>query len=235
MTALHVLVMAKSPQPGRVKTRLCPPCTPEEAAAVATAALADTLDAVAASGAARKVVALDGAPGPWLPPGFTVVPQRGNDFNERLTNAWADTAGPGIQIGTDTPQVTAAELDDLLARIDHGSPRRAVLGHALDGGWWAIGWRQADARAVFSGIPMSTAGTGRAQEARLLALGFDVVRAEPKRDIDTIDDLAAVAADFPLLRTAAAVDRCSSRDAGQRQSPRRRRIASAWASAGQFQ
>jgi glycosyltransferase A (GT-A) superfamily protein (DUF2064 family) len=202
VTSLHVLVMAKSPQPGRVKTRLCPPCTPEEAAAVATAALADTLDAVAACGAARKVIALDGEPGPWLPPGFKVVPQYGSDFNERLINAWADTGGPGIQLGIDTPQVTAGELDGLLGEIDHGSPRRAVLGHAFDGGWWAIGWRRADPRAVFAGIPMSMPITGRAQEDRLVALGFDLVRAELQRDIDTVADLAAVAAAHPHLRTA---------------------------------
>src|SRR5262249_3936520 len=54
----HVLVMAKAPVPGRVKTRLCPPCTPTEAAALAEAALADTLDAVAACHADRFVVAL---------------------------------------------------------------------------------------------------------------------------------------------------------------------------------
>jgi glycosyltransferase A (GT-A) superfamily protein (DUF2064 family) len=194
--------MAKSPRPGLVKTRLCPPCSPEEAAAVATAALSDTLEAVAGCGAARKVVALDGAPGPWLPPGFRVVPQRGDDFNQRLANAWADTGGPGIQIGMDTPQVTAAELDGLLAGIDAGPRQPAVLGHALDGGWWAIGWRHADPGAVFIGIPMSVAATGRAQENRLLALGFDLRRARPKRDIDTIDDLTAVAAEFPSLRTA---------------------------------
>jgi hypothetical protein len=194
--------MAKSPQPGRVKTRLCPPCTPEEAAAVATAALADTFDAVAACGAVRKVVALDGEPGPWLPPGFEVVPQYGRDFNQRLTNAWADTGGPGIQIGMDTPQVTAGELDGLLERIDGGSPRPAVLGQARDGGWWVIGWRRADPRAVFAGIPMSTPITGQAQEDRLLALGLDLIGAEPKRDIDTVADLAAVAAAHPHLRIA---------------------------------
>ncbi len=170
---------------------------------MATAALADTLDAVAACGAARKVVALDGAPGPWLPPGFTVVPQRGNDLNQRLANAWADTGGAGVQIGMDTPQVTAAELDGVLAEIDGHARRPAVLGHALDGGWWAIGWRHANPQSVFSGIPMSAAGTGRAQENRLLALGFDVALARPKRDIDTFDDLTAVATDFPALRTAA--------------------------------
>jgi len=169
---------------------------------VATAALADTLDAVAACGAARKVVALDGEPGPWLPSGFHVVAQRGSGFNERLTNAWSDTGGPGIQIGMDTPQVSATEFDGLLAEIDGGSPRRAVLGHALDGGWWVIGWRHAHPGAVFSRIPMSASSTGVAQENRLRALGFDIVRAQPQRDIDTVADLAAVAAVHPSLRTA---------------------------------
>jgi uncharacterized protein len=199
---LHVLVMAKSPQPGRVKTRLCPPCSPDEAALVATAALADTLDAVASCGAARRVVALDGAPGPWLPPGFTVVPQRGRDFNERLTNAWADTGGPGIQIGMDTPQVTPGELDGLLAVLDGSGDRPAVLGRALDGGWWVVGWRSADPRDVFAGVPMSAPTTGAAQERRLLSLGFELVHGEPKRDIDTVDDLTAVAVAHPRLRTA---------------------------------
>ena len=125
MKGPHVLVMAKSPRPGRVKTRLCPPCTAEEAAAVAAAALADTLAAVAACGAPRKVIALDGEPGPWLPPGFEVVGQRGTTFNQRLASAWADTGGHGIQIGMDTPQVTASELDGLLAQLDRGPARPA--------------------------------------------------------------------------------------------------------------
>ena len=199
----HVLVMAKEPLPGRVKTRLCPPYSPAEAAAVAEAALADTLDAVAACGAARKVLALDGAPGPWLPPGFDVIPQRGADFNQRLAHAWSDAGGAGIQIGMDTPQVTASALDRLLQALDaRPAPEPAVLGYARDGGWWVIGWRRADPRAVFTGIPMSTAGTGLAQENRLLGLGFRLHRADPLLDIDTIDDLQAVARQFPHLRTA---------------------------------
>ena len=211
MSGPHVIVMAKSPRPGRVKTRLCPPCTAAEAAMVAAAALADALAAVAACGAARKVLALDGEPGPWLPPGFEVLPQRGVSFNERLANAWGDVGGPGLQIGMDTPQVRASELDGLLARLDAplagparraGPPGPAVLGHALDGGWWVIGWRGADPRAVFAGVPMSAPVTGLAQETRLLALGFDVFRAPPQQDVDTFDDLVTVAADHPHLRTA---------------------------------
>ena len=182
---MHVLVMAKSPVPGRVKTRLCPPCTPQEAAALAEAALADTLDAVAASGAGRRIVALDGAPGPWLPPGFHVVPQV--------------AGGPGLQIGMDTPQVTAELLDDSLAALD-SSP--ALLGHAVDGGWWAIGLRAADSR-VFLDVPMSTSRTGALQEARLRALGLDVAPLPALVDMDTVHDLPHVTAGGSAIRTAA--------------------------------
>ncbi len=65
--SVTLLVIAKEPRPGRVKTRLTPPFTPGEAAALAEAALVDTLRAVAATPARRRVLVLDGEPGPWLP------------------------------------------------------------------------------------------------------------------------------------------------------------------------
>jgi uncharacterized protein len=195
-----VLVMAKAPVPGRVKTRLCPPCTLEEAAAVATAALRDTLDAVAACGSSRRVLALEGEPGDWLPPGFEVLPQRGEGLAARLARAWADVGEPGVQIGMDTPQVGAAELGRLLGAV---APGRAVLGPAVDGGWWVIGFADVDPWAVFSGIPMSTPATGALQQRRLRALGLRVQRATTHRDIDTVADLAAVSAAAPSTRTAA--------------------------------
>ncbi len=195
----HVLVMAKSPVAGRVKTRLCPPCTPVEAAALAEAALADTLDAVAASSADRRIVALDGAPGPWLPPGFQIVPQVDGPFDRRLAAAWAAAGGPGVQIGMDTPQVTARLLDEALWALDSTS---AALGLAVDGGWWAIGLRRPDAR-VFHGIPMSTSGTGDAQLGRMIDLGLDVTALPALVDLDTIADLPTVTADGSAIRTAA--------------------------------
>lgn len=198
MRSTHVLVMAKSPVPGRVKTRLCPPCTPEEAASLAEAALADTLEAVAACGADRRIVALDGAPGPWLPSGFEIVPQAEGSFDVRLAAAWSVAGGPGIQIGMDTPQVTAGLLDDALSALDTTS---AALGPASDGGWWAIGLREAN-REVFLGIPMSTARTGAAQLARLVHLGLDVTELPTLVDLDTIDDLPAVTASGSAIRTA---------------------------------
>ncbi len=198
-TTTHVLVMAKSPVPGRVKTRLCPPCTPQEAAALAEAALADTLDAVAACGAGRRILALEGAPGPWLPSGFDVVPQAAGGLDRRLAAAWAFAGGPGIQIGMDTPQVTAELLDDSLAALDSWP---AALGHAVDGGWWAIGLRAADPR-VFLDVRMSTSRTGAFQEARLRALGLQVAPLTALVDLDTVDDLPHVTKGGSAIRTAA--------------------------------
>ncbi len=195
----HVLVMAKSPVPGLVKTRLCPPCTPAEATALAEAALADTLDAVAACGAGRRLLALDGAPGPWLPAGFEGVPPGDGPVARGRTAAWAAAGGPGVQIGMDTPQVTADMLDDALATLD---TTPAALGLAVDGGWWALGLRRADPR-MFAGIPMSTGETGTAQLGRLERLGLAVTALPTLVDLDTFSDLAAVTESGSAIRTAA--------------------------------
>jgi rSAM/selenodomain-associated transferase 1 len=199
MSGSHVLVMAKAPVPGRVKTRLCPPCSPVEAAALAEAALADTLEAVAASAADRRVIALDGEPGPWLPEGFDVVPQCAGGFDARLTAAWAWAGGAGVQIGMDTPQATPALLDEALSTLDAST---AALGPAADGGWWVIALRAPDPR-VFEGIPMSTRRTGSEQLKRLRALGHEVRMLPTLVDLDVADDLAAVTAGGEARRTEA--------------------------------
>lgn len=196
--ATVALVLAKAPVPGRVKTRLCPPLSPAEAASVAEAALADTLDAVARCGADRLVVALDGEPGPWLPPGFEVVAQRGDGLDERLAAAWEDVGGPGVQVGMDTPQVLPGHLDHALALLDRHD---AALGLARDGGWWAVALRRGHP-ACFLGVPMSTGSTGQAQLRRLRALGLAVATLPVLRDVDTVEDLRAVAAAHPDLRTS---------------------------------
>jgi glycosyltransferase A (GT-A) superfamily protein (DUF2064 family) len=197
--------MAKEPVPGRVKTRLCPPCTAVQAAELAEAALADTLEAVARCGATRRLLALDGLPGPWLPAGFEVFPQHGAGLARRLVAAWDRAGGPGIQIGMDTPQVTAVLLDDCLHRLVE-QDRTAALGLALDGGWWALGLRRPDP-AVFLGVPMSTPWTGPAQERRLRELGHDPVRLPRLRDVDCVDDAVAVADEAPMTRFASACRR----------------------------
>jgi len=200
-----VIVLAKAPAPGRSKTRCSPPCTLEQAAELAGSALYDTLATVAATPARRRVVVLDGTPGPWLPSGFEVVAQRGDGLDERLAAAFADVGGPAVLIGMDTPQVSTpllvAAQDALTGRdVD------AVLGPAQDGGYWLVGLRRPDS-AVFGGIPMSTAGTGRAQLARLLERGYRVELFPTLRDVDTFADALDVAAMLPGSSFARTVTR----------------------------
>ena len=199
MTAL--LVIAKAPVAGRVKTRLCPPCSPSQAADLAAAALVDTLVAASSSRATRRVLILDGDPGDWVPPGFDVLPQRGAGLAERLAAAFADAGGPSLLIGMDTPQVTPALLDTGLAALDRSD---AVLGLAPDGGYWAIGLGRPNA-AVFRDVPMSAPDTGAVQRARLSALRLHTVELPVLRDVDTIADAHAVAAAAPTSRFARAL------------------------------
>ena len=206
--AASLLVIAKEPVPGRVKTRLTPPCTPAQAAALAAAAIADTLSAaLAATLPARRVLVLDGRPGAWIPDGFEVIPQRGDGLAERLAAAFEDVGGPAFLVGMDTPQVTPELLDGGLAAVGE---RDAAFGPAFDGGYWGIGLRRSDP-AVFEDVPMSEDHTGAVQRARLAALGLGVAALPPLRDVDTIEDARAVAAEAPggrfadVLRTAEAV------------------------------
>ncbi|MGI8663651.1 MAG: TIGR04282 family arsenosugar biosynthesis glycosyltransferase [Acidimicrobiales bacterium] len=197
------IVMAKAPVAGRVKTRLCPPCTPAEAATIAEAALCDTLSAVAASGADHRLLVLDGEPGPWLPPGFDVVAQHGGGLAERLDAAWCEVDGPAVQIGMDTPQVTSALIDAALASVNSDA-FDAALGLAQDGGWWVIGFATSP-RGAFVGVPMSQPDTGARQLARLRALRLQVAMLPSLRDLDNYDDALAIAELLPGSRTARAM------------------------------
>jgi hypothetical protein len=110
MTAT-LLVIAKAPVPGRVKSRLVPPYTHAQAAALAEAALIDTLHGVLAAPARRRVLVLDGSPGPWLPAGFDVMEQAGGGLDERLAAAFDAVAGPALIVGMDrTPERSRAAV-----------------------------------------------------------------------------------------------------------------------------
>lgn len=200
MTTLAVL--AKAPVPGRSKTRLCPPCTPAEAACVADAALRDTLDVARRTAATRVVLVLDGGPLADLDPTIEIIAQRGAGLADRLAAAFADIGGPILLIGMDTPQVTAEVLDGALGAVDGGTP---VLGPAPDGGWWALGLPACPADA-FVGVPMSTATTGQSQRDRLRACGIVPVPLRELRDVDHWSDALLVAAEAPAGRFRRAVD-----------------------------
>jgi uncharacterized protein len=188
-----MMVIAKTPEAGRVKTRLCPPLSLEQACDVAWACLLDTLDTAASVPAARHVLVLDGEPGPWIPDIFEVIPQCGNGLAERLAAAFSDVADAGIVVAMDTPQVTIQHLSAGLRALADGTD--AVLGLADDGGYWVIGLRRGvDVTAVFEHVPMSTSQTGAAQRRQLDLLGLRTTMLPSHRDIDTIEDLYVVVA-----------------------------------------
>jgi glycosyltransferase A (GT-A) superfamily protein (DUF2064 family) len=194
-----LLVVAKAPVPGRAKTRLAATVGEQVAAEIAAAALLDTLDAVAAAAVAARVVAFTGELGAAADGAeirrrlmsFTVIPQRGNDFANRLANAHADAADgyPVLQIGMDTPQVTAELLVDCGQRLRKAP---AVLGFARDGGWWALGVRSPESAECLRDVPMSQPDTGMRTLKALNSNGIEVSLLEELTDFDVVDDVAAV-------------------------------------------
>jgi uncharacterized protein len=202
-----LVVLAKEPVPGRVKTRLCPPCTPTEAAAIAKASLTDTLATVAAVPARRRLLALDGAAGHWVPDGFEVVPQADGGLADRLADVFERAGGPAFVIGMDTPQLTPALLARGAAQLRAAD---AALGLASDGGYWGIGLGEPDP-AAFVGVPMGTPRTGAAQRERLRALGLHVRDLPTLRDVDTYEDALAV---VPLVARQSAFARTMIRPTG---------------------
>lgn len=199
-----LLVLAKAPIPGRVKTRLCPPCSPAQAATLAEAAIVDTLAAAIATPGVRPVLVLDGVPGEWAPSGLEIVPQVDGDLGARLAGAFAAVDGPAVLVGMDTPQVTP---DALRAAVDAllRPGTDAVLGHTVDGGWWIIGFRSPQPSA-FVGVPMSTAETGALQERKLGDLGLSVTTLTVETDIDTFADARTVARRSPSTAFGRAFD-----------------------------
>ena len=209
LLAAQVVVIAKEPVPGRVKTRLTPPFTPVAAAELAAASLSDTLAAVAETTVARRVLALEGRPGRWLPSGFDLIGQRGAGLDERIAWALSDARVtlplPVVLIGMDTPQVTpgllAAAAEPLVSRTAD-----ATFGMAEDGGFWLLGLREVDPGLIL-GVPMSRPDTGPRQLARLHRAGLRVEMLPELTDIDTVREAERVAAVTPGSRFAACLTR----------------------------
>ncbi|HEY1840229.1 MAG TPA: DUF2064 domain-containing protein [Mycobacterium sp.] len=197
-----LLVVAKAPEPGKAKTRLAASVGDRVAAEIAAAALLDTLDAVAATPVAARVVALTGdlnaAAGAddilRRLESFTVIAQRGNDFADRLVNAHGDAGAvceghPVLQIGMDTPQVTDQLLASCARRLLEA---QAVLGPACDGGWWILGLNKPATAQYLRSVPMSRPDTGELTAKALRNRGVDVTTVETLADVDVVDDVAAV-------------------------------------------
>lgn len=198
MTTL--IVIAKECLPGKVKTRLHPPLSLEQAAELAAASLDDTLTAVAVLPATRRVLAFDGTVAPAAASGYDVVPQVAGGLDERLGAIFDGCNEPAVLIGMDTPQVSADVLAPLFAAWPDDVD--AWFGPAADGGFWALGLRHPDGDLI-RGVPMSRSDTGALQLARLRAAGLRVSLLPTLTDVDHIEDAHRVAAIAPNGRFAA--------------------------------
>jgi uncharacterized protein len=176
-----LIVLAKEPVAGRVKTRLVPPFTHAQAAALAAAALRDTLRTAARVDAKQRVLVFAGDARGWAPDGWRAVPQVDGELDVRLATAFTRAgSGPTVLIGMDTPQFRP----DQLPPFDDGY--QACLGLAADGGFWAIGFADPSmAATTVPGVRMSTSRTGADQLARMRSRGLTVQLLDALVDVDT--------------------------------------------------
>ena len=208
MTCPTVLVVAKAPVPGFAKTRIAAHIGDDAAAELAAAALLDTLQASVGSGM-RVVVALTGDLDRAVRSdelrgaldGLVVVPQRGETFGERLAQAHldADVEHGVVQVGMDSPQLTAGDLVGAADLLGHYP---SVLGPAEDGGWWLLAVRHGTDASSLVTVEMSTPSTGH-HTREVLPAPTALIRT--LRDVDTWDDAGVVADQIPHTRFAAAV------------------------------
>ena len=190
------MIMAKAPYPGQVKTRLCPPLTPWQAAALSRAFLCDKIAQVRTLTSARPAIAYTPASGEGffadLAPDFTLIAQQGTDLGERLIHSleyFLHLGCAGVMaIDSDTPTLPTHCLQqaiELLTRPDVD----VVIGPSDDGGYYLIGIR-AMHQELFVDMPWSTSAVLPETVRRAETLGLRVAWLPAWFDVDTPEDLA---------------------------------------------
>jgi hypothetical protein len=198
--------MAKAPRPGKVKTRLSPPLTPEQAAELNTCFLGDTtanIAGLAEEAACAGVISYTPVGDEYLfegllPQGYRLVPQRGEGFGERLLMTAQDLLACGFSsvclIDSDSPTVpkTAFALAvDALARPGD----RIVLGPSQDGGYYLIGMKRAHFEP-FENITWSTASVFEETVAAIRSIGVELVTLPLWYDVDDAATLEILRAEL---------------------------------------
>lgn len=202
---LTVAVIARECLPGRVKTRLCPPLTADQAADLAQISLSQTLETVRRFPVDQRLLVMDGTPREQDAAGFVVISQVDGGLDERLAAICDQSMGPLLILGMDTPQLNRNHLARLLHDWARPAPvHDAWLGRAADGGFWALAMREPRG-ALIRGVPMSTGTTGSAQLSRLTEAGLNVGILPQMSDVDSFTDAVSVAAQAPRTGFAASV------------------------------
>ena len=197
--------MARRPTPGATKTRLCPPLSPAEAAALYACFLDDTIERVrAATGQVAGLVpgiaytpAAAAAHFAALAPGFELVQQLGATLGERLDGVLSGSLARGYTqvaaVNSDSPSLPVAYLVQAFAALDDPAVD-VVLGPCDDGGYYLIGWQRPHP-ALVRDVAMSAADTLAQTLAVAARAGLRVALLPPWYDVDAPADLARLAGD----------------------------------------
>jgi uncharacterized protein len=199
-----VLVVAKAPVPGRAKTRLVPPLTAEQAAALQEALLLDTVEACRAEAPDTALLHADPSEAPALAqlvgPDVPLVLQEGRGLGDalRLGMARRLAEGPTALVSSDIPGFPPGSVTRAFTLLETEGCD-VVLGPALDGGYWLIAMRD-PSDAPFDAIPWSTPAACAVTVERCREAGLAVATIETWRDVDTPVDLAFLLRDVDDLR-----------------------------------
>ena len=193
---IHALVFSKAPDPGGVKTRLCPPLTPARAAALYRTLVSYTLDTVCISGLHGQLYSPQAHDWLQAQADSRCMPlrrQHGKDLGERMHNAITESLAAGARaatvIGCDCPDLSWQILTDT-ADILSQAQTDLVLGPTLDGGYYLIGMHHPHT-ALFTDMPWSTEDVLDITLERARDLGLRTHRLPPLADVDRPADLAA--------------------------------------------
>lgn len=202
MSAKEILIFARTPEPGQVKTRLAADLGDDGALRTYLKLLVHTRESVARSGFPARVHLAGDIPEHdlWEEAGFRRFPQADGDLGERMSAAFAQAFADGVRsvviVGTDCPGLRAEHLHLAMNALE---THEAVVGPAEDGGYWLLGL-SSPVRAIFENKAWSGEHVLRDTLADFKALGMSVVRLETLRDVDTVADLDALAEEHPWLR-----------------------------------
>jgi rSAM/selenodomain-associated transferase 1 len=194
-----VVLMAKAPVPGRVKTRLCPPLTPEAAAELSARMLGDAAEEISSMPRIARYLFLDPPAADALREdpysSFERFPQRGKDLGERMWDAAATAFRRGatrvVIVGGDCPALGAERLRRAFRELREGA--EAVFGPSADGGYHLAGLALPERRLIRK-FSWSTPMVLRETAARCRALSIPFSLLPPERDVDTAEDLHALVA-----------------------------------------
>ena len=215
-----LVVFAKVPAPGRVKTRLTPPLAPADAADLYAAFLGDALEAFAGLGVAVRLylpASPDAMPDGIVPAGVSRHRQHGDGLGARMDAALTETLAAGaaraVVIGTDHPTLPLARVAEAFRAL--ASPGTVVLGPSDDGGFYLLGLDR-PRPALFAGMAYSHADVFAETRARAVADGAALCVLPPGYDVDDAAGLARLVAEWRAgadvgRRTAALLPRIAAR------------------------